>query len=164
MRLIDITLPTPEQNLALDEALLVESDAGETLCGSGNRGRRSSSSAVRLVGRIEVDVEACDRLAVPVRRRVSGGASIVTGAGCLMYAVVVDRQQRGLDHVDQVHRHVLRRVAGGLRQSGVEAVPAGTSDLAVSVDGELLKFSGNSVRLSFEIGPSTTAPCSTTLT
>ncbi len=37
----------------------------------------------------EVNLDACRRMRVPVLRRPSGGAPIVAGPGCLMYAVVL---------------------------------------------------------------------------
>jgi len=91
----------------------------------------------------EVNLEPCRELGVSVLRRASGGAAIVSGPGCLMYAAVLRYQGREhLRMLDEAHRHVLGIVgkAVGRLTRGVELV--GTSDLAIAGQ----KFSGNSVR------------------
>jgi lipoate-protein ligase A len=146
MKLLDLTLLTPAENLALDEALL---DAAETgvLAGEVLRLWEPAQPLV-VVGRSsrvaeEVNVAACRADNVPILRRASGGAAIVTGPGCLMYSVVLryDGRQH-LRMIDQAHEHVLGIVAKALTKlvAGVER--RGTSDLAI--DGR--KFSGNSLR------------------
>jgi lipoate---protein ligase len=76
-------------------------------------------------------------------RRCSGGAAIVAGPGCLMYAVVLNYELRPeLRALDLAHRFVLSRLREALLPlaSGVQF--RGTSDLAVGDH----KFSGNSLR------------------
>jgi len=106
----------------------------------------------------EVHQDACRELGIPVFRRISGGAAIVTGPGCLMYAVVLSYQNYpGLSVVKQAHAFVLEtlanalstilpspfgRGAGGEGPVGAAVHYCGTSDLAL--DG--MKFSGNSMR------------------
>jgi lipoate-protein ligase A len=152
---LPLTLETPAENLALDEALLDAAVAGE-LAGEVLRvweparyfvvlGR--SSSAER-----EVRLEACRADGLPVLRRASGGSAVVAGPGCLMYALVLDARKRPELHgVDRIHQFVLGRNAVALSGVGVEVSRAGTSDLAISssasADKSLLKFSGNSLRL-----------------
>jgi lipoate---protein ligase len=146
MKLLDLTLPTPAENLALDEALLDAAEAGE----SADEVLRlwEPTAPVVVVGRSsrvaeEVDVAACRVAIVPILRRSSGGAAIVAGPGCLMYSVVLryDGRQH-LRLIDEAHRHVLGIVgsAVGLLAAGV--VRCGTSDLAIGGR----KFSGNSLR------------------
>ena len=92
----------------------------------------------------EVDLAACRRDGVAVLRRASGGAAIVGGRGCLMYAVVLSHQShRELRSVDAAHRHVLGTLTDGLGQFSAGIARRGVSDLAV---GER-KFSGNSLRV-----------------
>ncbi len=63
----------------------------------------------------EVRLAACQNDHVPVLRRSSGGAAIVTGPGCLMYAVVLDLRLRpDLRAIDRAHRYVLNAMAGEL--------------------------------------------------
>lgn len=146
MRLMDLTLPTPGENLALDEALLEEAEAApepaETL--------RLWEPAEPLVvlGRsshvaAEVHVEECHKRQIPILRRSSGGAAIVTGPGCLMYAVVLSYRLRPqLQSLDEAHRFVLKTLAAALEHLAPGIGRAGTSDLTLGDR----KFSGNSVR------------------
>ncbi len=148
MQYLDLTLTTPAENLALDEALLDEAERAdeptETLrlwepAGPMVVLGRSSKAAE------EANREACTRLDVPILRRVSGGAAIVAGPGCLMYALVLNYRLRPtLRSVDHAHRFVLGTMATALEPllSGIGC--QGTSDLAI---GESLKVSGNSVRI-----------------
>lgn len=146
MQFLDLTLPRPEQNLALDEALLEEAEQAD-----GPRevlrlwepdrpfvvvGRSSSIS-------VEVNVPACEQRRIPILRRASGGAAIVAGPGCLMYAVVLSYELHPeLRAIDVAHQFVLNKLSEGLRTLVPHIVHQGTCDLAV--DGR--KVSGNSLR------------------
>ncbi|MEN6450709.1 MAG: lipoate--protein ligase family protein [Thermoguttaceae bacterium] len=146
MRYVDLTLPTPAENLALDEALLDEAEA----CGEPLETLRlwESPEPIVVVGRssqiaVEVRRDECRRLGVPIVRRVSGGAAIVAGRGCLMYALVLSYRRRPeLRSLGQAHRSVLGMLIGAIRRHAPGVHCCGTSDLAL--DGR--KFSGNSVR------------------
>ena len=146
MKLLELTLPTPAENLALDEALLDAAEAGE-LADEVLRLWEPAGPMV-VVGRSsrvaeEVNLGACRAANVPVLRRSSGGAAIVAGPGCLMYSVVLRYEGRQhLRMIDQAHEHVLGIVASVLSSliPGVER--RGTSDLAIGNH----KFSGNSLR------------------
>ncbi|HEX4146269.1 MAG TPA: lipoate--protein ligase family protein [Pirellulales bacterium] len=147
LTLLNLTLPTPAENLALDEALLDEAEAAP----DGQEVLRlwEAERTMVVVGRAsqvaqEVDLAACRRDAVPVLRRASGGAAIVGGRGCLMYAVVLSQALRPeLRSIDAAHRHVLSTLAGRLGQFSAGIARRGVSDLAI---GER-KFSGNSLRV-----------------
>jgi len=147
LRLLDLTLPTPAENLALDEALLDEAEAA----GTGHEVLRlwEPEQTLVVVGRgsqvaQEVDLAACRRDGLAVLRRGSGGAAIVSGRGCLMYAVVLSHALRPeLRSIDAAHRHVLGTLAGGLSRFSADIARRGVSDLAI---GER-KFSGNSLRV-----------------
>jgi lipoate---protein ligase len=146
MRYLDLTLPTAAENIALDEALLEEAEAAavptETL-----RVWESPQPLV-VIGRssqfdVEVRVDACRAAGIPILRRVSGGAAIVAGPGCLMYALVLSYQRRpDLRPLNNAHRYVLDTLAAALTPLAPGVQCRGTSDLAL---GEY-KFSGNSVR------------------
>jgi len=146
MQLLDLTLRTPAENLALDEALLDASEAGE-LSGDILRLWEMPEHAV-ILGRSsraadEVDLSATQEANMPVLRRSSGGAAVVAGPGCLMYSIVL--RYEGREHLrllDEVHRHVLGNIRTALSPlvHGVEHV--GICDLAIGGR----KFSGNSLR------------------
>ena len=97
MTLLDLTLPTAAENLALDEALLDEAEASSAGCETLRLWEPQEPAVV--IGRssqaaIEVRLDACRELAVPVLRRASGGAAVVTGPGCLMYSLVLSYEMR----------------------------------------------------------------------
>ena len=147
MRHLDLTLPSAAENLALDEALLEEAEhAGrptETLR------LWEPTQPMVVVGRSsridgEVHADTCRQQGIPILRRVSGGAAIITGPGCLMYALVLSHRLRpGCRAVDRTHQFVLGRLATALEPLEPAVRCRGISDLAI---GEL-KFSGNSLRL-----------------
>ncbi len=92
----------------------------------------------------EVRAEECRARQIPVLRRISGGAAVVVGPGCLMYAVVLSLRLRPeLPAIDSAHQFVLGTMIDGLRPAVLGIAIRGTCDLAI---GEK-KFSGNSVRL-----------------
>jgi lipoate---protein ligase len=135
MRLLDLSLSTPEDNLALDEALLQQLQAVEA---SGERPVETlrfweSATPFVVLGRSlrlheEVDVEAAALAGVPVLRRVSGGGTVVIGPGSLNFTLVLS-----LTHHAE-HRDI-RRSMHAIVTAIAEALPveglhlAGTSDL-----------------------------------
>lgn len=146
MDLFDLTLASPQENLALDEALLDEAE-------ESSRPRESlrlweAAAPLVVVGRnsqlaAEVRLDACRQHNIPVLRRASGGSAIVAGPGCLMYAVVLSYQSRPeLRMLEAAHRQVLETTLAALRPLVPGLVRQGTSDLALGD----LKISGNSLR------------------
>ncbi len=148
MRLSEITLPTPAENVALDEALLDMAEAANSADDAEVLRLWESPQPIVVLGSsskvaVETQFDVCRQLNVPILRRPSGGAAIMAGPGCLMYAVVLSYERRpALRAVDQAHHHVLETVASGLRQLVPEVRREGISDLAVGG----LKVSGNALR------------------
>ena len=142
MRFLDLTLPSAADNLALDEALLLEAEAGRG--GEVLRLWEWSRAAVVLGAGCaladDVDEAACRADGVPVLRRASGGGTVLLGPGCLCYGLVLS-YERGpaLREITPSYAYILGRTRdalGGLLP-GIER--AGTSDLMDAG----LKFSGN---------------------
>jgi lipoate-protein ligase A len=145
LRLLDLTLPTAAENVALDEALLrsVEEAGGgpvlrlwepETyavVLGRANKAERN------------VDLDACRQDGVPVVRRCSGGGTVLLGPGALVFSLVL-RVAPGdhLANVEEATTAVLDRILSPLRQRVAGLARQGTSDLAA---GEV-KVSGNAQR------------------
>ena len=150
---LQLTLETPAANLALDEALLDAAVDGK-LSGEVLRLWEPAEYFV-VLGRSsavsEVNLEACRADGVPVLRRPSGGATVLAGPGCLMYAMVLDLERRPeLRSVDRAHQWVLGGNAAALAALGPKIACAGTSDLTLrltNTDDPPRKFSGNSLRL-----------------
>ncbi|MCC7374361.1 MAG: lipoate--protein ligase family protein [Verrucomicrobiales bacterium] len=151
MELFDHSYPTPAENLACDEALLDWVDA-DAVSGGGTDGVLrfyESSVPFVVVGygnkvESEVDVGACRASGIPVMRRISGGGTVVLGAGCLAYAVALPiRIAAELESVTGTNRWIMDRQRRALQAAtGREVRVQGHTDL--TVDG--LKFSGNSQR------------------
>jgi len=146
MKLLELTLETPEENLALDEALLEVAEAGE----EPGEVLRLWESPVHVVvlgrssdAQAEVNLDACHRRGVPVLRRTSGGATVLIGPGCLMYAVVLNYERRPqLRMIEAVHQFFLERLRRAIEPQVPDITPSGTSDLTMN----LRKFSGNCLR------------------
>jgi lipoate-protein ligase A len=90
VQLLDFSAPTPEENLALDEALLEAAEAGE-----GQTTLRFWESSAYFVAlgytnrrATETNVEECLRRGIPILRRATGGGTVLQGPGCFNYALV----------------------------------------------------------------------------
>jgi lipoate-protein ligase A len=134
MDFLDLTLPTLEENLALDEALLLETETGR----GGEVLRLWEWPALAVVlgaaGRIaeEVDEPVCAADGVPVRRRASGGGTVLLGPGCLLYSLVLRGERSALlADVQGSYRYILGRLCDAWDGCVAGIEPAGTSDLAV---------------------------------
>jgi lipoate-protein ligase A len=146
MKFLDITLPTIEENLALEEALLdecEESHGAETL-----RFWESPRPCI-VVGHAsevarEVKLTRCRQRQIPVLRRRSGGGAVLQGPGCLNYALVLAVDPNGpLSTIARTNEFVLGRIRRALE--GLLCRPVtieGGSDLCLAGR----KFSGNAQR------------------
>jgi lipoate---protein ligase len=145
---LDHTESDPAENLAVDEALLEWVEESEVKNPPEVLRIWQPTTPFVVIGRAsilanEVNEVECARRSVPILRRGSGGTAIVTGPGCLMYAVVLSLVKRPeLRMIDAAHQFVLQRLAAAISNCGVEAQCAGTSDVVVGVQ----KISGNSLR------------------
>jgi len=145
MKYLDCTLPTPAENLALDEALALQCDQGGpevlrfwepveifVVAGFSNQVER------------EVNLSACEAAHIPVFRRISGGGTVLQGPGCLNYALVLRCDSHpDLLSVTGANRHIMARNARALsRLTGREVTVCGHTDLAIGDR----KISGNAQR------------------
>jgi lipoate-protein ligase A len=146
MKLLDLTFPSPAENLACDEVLL---DAAEA--GSGDEALRfwESREFFIVVGyankvAAEVNTVACDARGIPVLRRCSGGGTVVQGPGCLNYTLVLQITPDGpLHNIGIANQFIMRQNRAALEPVMNRPVAIrGHTDLAISD----LKFSGNSQR------------------
>src|SRR5262249_1862227 len=140
---LNLTLPTLAANLALDEALLLEAEAGygsevlrlwewphlAVVLGAGGR----------LVD--DVDEAACRRDGVPILRRSSGRGTALLGPGCLLYSLILSYEcSTALHDLHASYAFILQRIAAALTGILPGIKRAGISDLAAGGR----KFSGNS--------------------
>ncbi len=133
-RILDLTLASIAENLALDEALLLEAESGnetETL-----RFWEWPTTAVILgaSGKVhdDVDEDACLRDGVPLQRRASGGGTVLLGTGCLLYTFVLSMEANpALRDIHASYRYLLNWTAQALK-SAAAMTQEGISDLAVA--------------------------------
>lgn len=146
MKLLDCTWPSPEENLACDEALLdacVDRQIEPTL-----RLWQPTRFFVALgygcQTNAEVDQMACRRLDIPILRRCSGGGTVLQGPGCLNYALVLPAAPDSpFATIAQTNRFVMeqhRQLIASLLQQPVQI--QGVTDLTI----HHRKFSGNAQR------------------
>src|ERR1041384_1392020 len=146
MNLCDLTLPTPEENLACDEVLLELCERGAddgllrfwepvqyfVVVGYGNKTA------------IEADLAFCQRQKIPVLRRCSGGGTVLQGPGCLNYTLILRIDSDGaLASIPATNDFVLERhqqALAPLLRAPVEK--QGNTDLSIGG----LKFCGNAQR------------------
>ena len=150
MRHLDLTLPSPAENLACDEALLDWCESGE---GAECLRFWESPEPFVVVGyankvATEVNVAACEARKIPILRRCSGGGTVVQGPGCLNYALVLPITKDGpLHSIPVANQFIMRRNRAAIQAinhqpSTINCAIRGHTDLAI---GEK-KFSGNSQR------------------
>lgn len=141
-----LTLPTPEENLACDEALLdllQEGQGEETL-----RFWQPSTHFVVLGYGNSLDcnvrADACRLAGVPILRRCSGGGTVLQGPGCLNYALILRASSDArLRTLCQTNCFILDRLRQALEPLLGRAVTTqGETDLTLGP----LKISGNSQR------------------
>jgi lipoate-protein ligase A len=140
---LDLTLPTLAENLALDEALLLDAESGRG--GEVLRVWEWPAYAVVLGagGKVanDVDTAACAADGVPLARRSSGGGTVLLGPGCLLYSLVLRYDHAPeLREIGPAHRWVLGRMVEALTPLVSGITLAGYSDLTAGGR----KFSGNS--------------------
>ena len=159
MTLLDLTLKTPAENLACDEALL---DFFEEHGGDGLLRFWEPQDYFVVVGYgnhtdTEVNVAACGSAGIPILRRCSGGGTVLQGPGCLNYSVILKIQEDGpLASITSANRFIMERNRHAIEQEIKTQKPeakievCGHTDLALITHHSLLvtslKFSGNAQR------------------
>jgi lipoate---protein ligase len=144
MNYCDITLPTPEGNLACDEALLDLCDEG--LAAEMLRIWEPSQYFVVLgyANKVAAEVhnEFCDFNAIPILRRCTGGGAVLQGPVVLNYSLIL-RAEGELHSIPSTNNFILKRHQSALAAMLKAPVEIqGQTDLAIGG----LKFSGNSQR------------------
>ncbi len=149
MKLLDLTLPSPAENLAGDEALL---DAGEADGADEVLRFWESPQTFVVVGyanqvAAEVNVAACAARGIPILRRCTGGGTVAQGPGCLNYALSLRIQEDGPTRsIRAANQFIMERNGAAL------AAALGLPPSAVRVQGHTdltlagRKFSGNAQR------------------
>jgi lipoate-protein ligase A len=146
VRFLDLTLSSPAEQLAADEALLVDRENG-----GGGPLLRIWEPAVRFVvlgyanraGR-EVNLDSCRLHRIAVYRRTSGGGAVVQGPGCLNFSLILpidaDPRFASAGGANSVIMHRNAEALQPIVRGRIEV--SGFSDLSIASR----KFSGNAQR------------------
>ena len=147
MKWLDLTLPSPAENLACDEALLDWCENGK-----GDEALRFWESrdyfvVVGYANKIanEVNAAACEKRGIPILRRCSGGGTVLQGPGCLNYTLILRITDDGpLRNISATNQFIMERNRAAIESFFIKAeiLVAGFTDLVVGGR----KFSGNSQR------------------
>jgi len=145
LRLLDLTLPFPIENLALDEVLLeeLEERGGDPVLRFWESDRHFVvlGRASRVAD--DVDLVTCQEDGLSILRRASGGGTVLQGPGCLSYAFVLPiGWHPDLVSIRTTNRFILERIATALRRWEPATTLRGISDLAI----DDMKISGNAQR------------------
>jgi len=146
MKVCDLTLASPEENIACDEALLDWCEAGEEH--AILRFWEPSSHFVVLGYANQLSKETnqafCETNGIPILRRCSGGGTVLQGPGVLNYALVLPIENHGpLQSISGANSFIMERhrlALSRLLDTPVEL--RGCTDLTRGG----LKFCGNAQR------------------
>jgi len=146
VKVLDLTLPSPEENLACDEAILEACEAGlreETL---RFWEPKETFAVLGYSNKVEMELnkKVCEDDGVPILRRISGGGTVLQGRGCLNYALILEiKKHPELATVTGANRFIMDRNKEALALLLNKKITVeGHTDLAI----DSLKFSGNSQR------------------
>jgi lipoate-protein ligase A len=165
VKYLDLTFPTPEENLACDEVLLDWCDAGADTALLRFWEPHQHFVVVGYSNHVEreVNVAACRERGIPILRRCTGGGTVLQGPGCLNYSLLLrlDSNQ-AMETVTGTNRFVMERnraaleavlVRSSRREEALSSnIQHPTSNIQLSVRGDTdlaidgRKFSGNAQR------------------
>ena len=95
----------------------------------------------------ETDAAACNDLGIPILRRTSGGGTVLQGAGCFNYSLILKIEGSSVAGITQTNSFVMNRNARALtRVLGERVELQGHTDLTIRETGFDRKFSGNAQR------------------
>jgi len=116
MNYLDLTFPTPAENLACDEALAERCERGD----GGVLRFWEPQTAFVVLGyanhlRADVNQPACQADALPIYRRVSGGGTVLQIPCCLNYALIMQiTDHRPLATVTGANRFIMEKTLSPL--------------------------------------------------
>ena len=144
MRYLDISFPTPQENILFDDVLLHLADKEEA--DDVLRFWESFETFV-VLGRIckeerDLNINNLLKAHIPVIRRSSGGGTVLQGRGCLNFSLVLhkDRYPQVRD-LRKSYEYILQCVVDVLGDAGIQAQFLPISDVALT--GNNKKISGN---------------------
>jgi lipoate-protein ligase A len=159
MQRLDLTLPTPAEQLAADEALLEWCETGRGDASGELLAFWEPHEIFVVVGyankvATEVNVAACQDRGVPIFRRCSGGGAVVQMPGGLNYSLILPITEDGpTRNISTANQFIMEKNCAAI-QAAIGAdhprvAVRGHTDLAVAAGASpeaFLKVGGNSQR------------------
>src|SRR5262252_10196626 len=110
MDFCDLTLPSPEENLACDEALLdlAEEGRGDEVLRVWEPRHYFVVLGYSNKAAVEVNLPFCRLHTIPVLRRCTGGGAVLQGPGCLNYSLIL-RAEGDLHNIPSTNNYILKR-------------------------------------------------------
>jgi lipoate-protein ligase A len=154
MKQLNLTFSSPAENLAADEVLLnqCEAGAGEEMLLFWEP--RETFVVVGYANKVasEVNVPACETKNVPIFRRCSGGGTVVQMPGGLNYSLILQITETGpTRNITTANEFIMEKNRAAL-ESASGQLKTQNSKLKISIRGHTdlcfgdLKFAGNSQR------------------
>jgi lipoate-protein ligase A len=146
MKYCDLSLPSPEENLACDEVLLdlCEAGAGDDVLRLWESSRYFVALGYANKSETEVNLSFCQANTIPVLRRCTGGGAVLQGPGVLNYSLILRTDATGpFRSITSTNEFVMKRhqsAMSSLLRARVEH--QGHTDLTIGG----LKFCGNAQR------------------
>jgi lipoate-protein ligase A len=146
MTYIDLTFPTPEENLFFDEYLLEQAEENfrdeilriwepkEYFVVLGYSNKLES----------EVNLDGCQKQKIPILRRISGGGTVLQGPGCFNYSLILNiKKNPALKNIRSTNHYIMSQHKELFENLlGKPVSIQGLTDLTITNR----KFSGNSQR------------------
>ena len=143
MRVKDVSLSTPLENILFDDVLLSIAEAQES--GEALRFWESQEVFVVLgrIGKPDEDVKIDPVLTdnIKMLRRSSGGGTVLQGRGCLNYTLVLSKERREIADLKRSYQYILGKIIHALASLNVQCNYFPISDIALTENKK--KISGN---------------------
>ena len=142
MQLINYKTDIPEGNIAIDEYMLLKAEAGKV--GETLRFWESKEYFV-VVGRsgktaVECFKDKCMAQNIKIIRRISGGGTVLQGAGCLNYSLILSYDNaKKLKDINSSYDHILGIMSRAFKEKDISVKYLPISDMVYKNK----KFSGN---------------------
>ena len=153
MKHLDLTLPSPAENLAGDEALLdwCEENGGEEVLRFWEAPETFVVVGYANKVAAEVNVESCRARQIPILRRYSGGGTVLQGNGCLNYALILRTTGDGpCRTITSANRFIMERNHAAIENVFKSEIGNQNPEISVCGHTDLVlagkNFSGNSQR------------------
>ncbi len=145
MKYLNLSFPTPEENLACDEVLLewCENDHDDEVVRFWESSKYFVVLGYSNSVRTEVNQSACRRHQIPILRRPSGGGTVLQGPGCLNYSLLLKTNPSHHRNITATNRYVMERMKNAL-EPGLGSAVEIQGDTDLTLRGR--KFSGNAQR------------------